>query len=89
MKNKFLTFTILFICITSIGTLHYYIQNKNFISSYVDESLALDKTIEENNETLQTLDEDIAYHSSDEFIEKVAREKLGLVMDDEIIFIEN
>ncbi len=89
MKNKFLAFTIIFICITSLGTLHYYIQNKNFISSYVDESIALDKTINENNEILDNLNSDISYHSSDEFIEKVAREKLGLVMDDEIIFIEN
>ncbi len=89
MKNKFLTFTIIFVCITSFGTLNYYLKNKNFMASYVQESLDLDKTIEENSKTIEDLNNDINYHSSSEFIEKVAREKLGLVMEDEIVFIEN
>lgn len=89
MKNKLLLFTIIFVLITSGATLNYYIQNKKFMSSYVAELDSLNSTIEKNEKTLQTLQSNLEYNSSKEFIEKVAREKLGLVMNDEIIFKEN
>ncbi len=89
MKNKFLVSTIIFILVTSVLTVNYYFKNKQFMSSYVAELNTLTATAEENEKTLKNLNASIDYNSSNEFIEKTAREKLGLVMDDEIIFIEN
>ncbi len=89
MKNKFFTFTIVFIIITFSLTVNYYFKNKKFMSTYVAEVNALDQTIAINQQLLESLDADISYNSSKEFIEKIAREKLGLVMEDEIVFIEH
>ncbi len=89
MKNKFFTFTIVFVLITLSLTINYYFNNKKFMSTYVSEVNSLDQTIANNQKLLESLDSDIAYNSSKEFIEKIAREKLGLVMEDEIVFIEH
>ncbi len=89
MKNKFFTFTIVFILITFSLTVNYYFQNKKFMSSFVAEANSLDQTISDNEKLIESLDADISYNSSKEFIEKIAREKLGLVMEDEIVFIEH
>jgi len=44
--------------------------------------------IAKGEEEKLALDRDQAYYESDEFIEKIAREQLGLIKRDEIIFIQ-
>ncbi len=88
MKNKFFIYTLIFILVTSVLTLNYYFKNKEFMSTYVAELNTLDSQIESNEQQLKDLNADLSYQSSSAFVEKIAREKLGLVMQDEIIFIE-
>lgn len=45
------------------------------------------KIEEENNQHIKLIEEK-EYSQSDLFIEKVAREKLGLVKEDEVVFME-
>lgn len=66
-------------------------------------SNAMHRTIEQNNETISQLEGQIAdetqrtdeiaekgaYMQSDEYVAKIAREKLGLVNDGEILFKES
>ncbi len=46
------------------------------------------KQIEEANKEALELNKDAEYYTSDEFIEKIAREKLGFIRDDEIIIYD-
>lgn len=89
MKHNYFIPVMIFICISLVLTLSSYYNNKKSMSSYITQLEELNKTIVENEETLKSLDNDVSYYSSQEFIEMIAREKLGLVKDNEIIFIEN
>ncbi len=89
MRNNFFVFSLIFISLTFFITINYYFNNKEFMSSYVSELETLEQTIIENEQLIKDLESDITYNSSKEFIEKTAREKLGFVMPDEIVFIEN
>lgn len=89
MKNRFLGMTIIFmICITFTG-FYYVSQNNNIANKYTEEQMTLDNQIKANQKSIDELNSNIEYQASKEFIEKTAREKLGFVMKDEIIFIEN
>ena len=48
----------------------------------------LDKIAEENARTVR-LEQDLEYHYSDEFVERIAREHLGFIRVDETIFIND
>ncbi len=52
------------------------------------EKLEIQDEIEAANKKTQELNQASEYIETDEFVEKVAREQLGLVMPDEIIFIK-
>lgn len=66
-------------------------------------SINLRRKIETNNAVIASLEEEIAaeedrtaeieklkeYMSSDEYVEKIAHEKIGLVYDNETVFKEN
>jgi cell division protein FtsB len=51
------------------------------------EQTIVQRAIDAENEETAELEEELAYQESDEYYEKVAREQLGLVKPDEIIFI--
>lgn len=46
------------------------------------------KEIEKEKKTSEDLKKQINFHDSDDFIEKIAREQLGLVKPNEILFID-
>ena len=46
----------------------------------------LESQIEEENRKKEEYNNQMEYYSTDEYIEKIAREQLGLVMPDEIVF---
>lgn len=50
------------------------------------EEQKLERDIEAQQEKREELDNKEAYMQTDEYIEEVAREKLGMVKDDEILF---
>lgn len=89
MKHNYFLPVMVFICITFCITLNSYNENKEFMSSYIAQLDDLNAQIDSNNEIIEGLQTDISYYSSQEFVEKIAREKLGLVKDNEIIFKEN
>lgn len=89
MKNNFLLLTIVFMVCISLATLYYVNNSKEVALTFTTELDSLNNTIDENEKTIAGLESDIEYHSSKEFIEKTAREKLGFVMPDEIVFIDN
>ena len=51
------------------------------------EEAALLQKIQAQEDKRADLDKDLDYFYSDAFVEKVAREELGLLRDDEILFI--
>ena len=46
----------------------------------------LESRIEEEKQKREEYNNQMEYYSTDEYIEKIAREQLGLVMPDEIVF---
>ena len=57
----------------------YFEMKEQMEQSYKEQARAVEKNQEALNE--------IIYHDSDAYVEKVAREKLGLVKPNEIVFV--
>jgi len=77
-------FIILFFSIIALKT--YDLQKIN--RGLIEQKNEYQKKIYEQNEEKSLLLEEKEYNQSDRYIEKVAREKLGLVKEDEIVFME-
>ena len=58
------------------------------ISGYQDQISDLDSQIEEEKDRTAQIDDMKDYMKTDEYAEEIAREKLGLVKDNEIVFKE-
>lgn len=61
---------------------------KNQLAVYESQETALNENIEEEQERTEEIDELKEYMKTDEYAEEVARERLGLVKDNEIVFQE-
>lgn len=73
-----------------LGGLTYQSQNlKARIAVYDAKAAALEESIEDEQERTKEIDEQKAYMQTDEYIAEVARDKLGLVKDNEIVFEED
>lgn len=58
----------------------------NILKAYSASIEELNNQIEEQNSLQEELTKQNEYKNSDEYIEKLAREKLGMVKSDEIVF---
>lgn len=58
----------------------------NTYAQLKSEKEALETRIAEENKKKEDYNNQMEYYSTDEYIEKIAREQLGLVMPDEIVF---
>ncbi len=58
------------------------------LDAYAAQSEELDSQIAEENERTSEIDELKEYMTTDEYVEEIARDKLGLVKDNEIVFRE-
>jgi len=56
---------------------------------YAREEALLAAELEKETETLNKLKREKDHYMSDSYVEKIAREKLGLVRQDEIVFIND
>lgn len=56
---------------------------------YIQKEEELSKRIDEQNERTDALNEEKKYVKTDKYMEEIAREKLGLINPDEILFKEN
>ena len=55
---------------------------------YDSKATALEKSIESEKERTKEIEAEKEYMKTDEYVEEAAREKLGLVKDNEIVFQE-
>ena len=81
IKTVAITFVVLYACLT-------YVEQQIKLDSYEDEKIQYAKLIQEQNVITEQLKQEKAEISSPEYIEEVAREKLGLVMPYETVFID-
>lgn len=61
---------------------------KGRLAIYDAKAATLEQAIKDEKERTETIDELRKYMQTDEYAEEVAREKLGLVKENEIVFIE-
>ena len=72
-----------------LGNLTYQSENlKARIAVYDAKAAALQESIENEQERTKEIDEQKEYMQTDEYIAEVARDKLGLVKGNEIVFEE-
>ncbi|MFQ9717483.1 MAG: FtsB family cell division protein [Blautia sp.] len=72
-----------------LGTLLYEGQNlQSQLSFYQEKEASLTNQIEDEHERTKEIDQTKAYMETDEYAEEVARNKLGLVKDNEVVFEE-
>ena len=62
----------------------YSLNKQNQV--YIEEEKELKKTLAEEKEHGKEIDEFVKYIKTDEYVEKIAKEKLGLAYEDEILF---
>ncbi|MEA4971928.1 MAG: septum formation initiator family protein [Candidatus Metalachnospira sp.] len=74
-----LTVFSVFVAVNLVLQLNTYAQLKS-------EKETIENRIEEENKKKEDYNNQMEYYSTDEYIEKIAREQLGLVMPDEIVF---
>lgn len=77
-----------------VGVLFFGMMSKSYamsrqLSDYKEQEKDLDAQIEEENERTTEIDELKEYMQTDEYVEEIARDKLGLVKDNEIVFRES
>lgn len=56
------------------------------VDEYEEQEAVIEKQIAEEEERTQSLNEYEKYTKTDKYVEEIAKEKLGLVYDDEILF---
>ncbi len=58
------------------------------ISANAERAVQLSKEIEYENQRIKEIDTMMLQADTDEYIEKIAREKLGMIKADEIVFVD-
>lgn len=90
MMNKKIVWRITLVA--SIGILIYFgfktIELNNVIDSVDEQIIEAQKKLEKDKAELQALEDERDHMESLEYIERVARDKLGMVKKDDIVFKE-
>lgn len=76
---------LLLVAVVSVGSLSLKAKN----DAYIAQETELEAKIAEQEERAKEIDELEEYVGTDEYVEQVAKDKLGLVYEDEIIFKNN
>lgn len=71
-----------------VGMMGKSVALQDQLSSYDSQIKKLDQQIEEEEERTTEIDDLKEYMKTDEYVEETAREKLGLVKENEIVFKE-
>ena len=90
-KNKRNRANILFIAVSLVAAYFLFciISQQSIISSNKKEIKELTTQVEAKEKTLDTLNDEALGLGSDEYIERIAREKIGLVRPDETVYIDS
>ena len=83
-KGMWIVVITAFVIGTGLLTARYNLVNKQ--AALAAQQKRLEKQIEKANDKKKDLDDREAYMKSDEYAEEVAREKFGMVKDNEILF---
>lgn len=73
---------ILLVSVVSVGSINLHSKNK----AYIEQEQELISQIEEEKERAEEIEELAEYVGTSEYVEQVAKDKLGLVYQNEIIF---
>lgn len=73
---------ILLVSVVSVGSINLYSKNKEYIAQEQE----LIAQIEEEKARAEEIDELEEYVGTSEYVEQIAKDKLGLVYENEIIF---
>lgn len=85
-KNNILfAFVISIILIFMVCVLYAQAQEKLELDNQIQ---AINEEINKAEDTTKRLQEQMDYQDSDEFVEELARERLNLVMPNEIVFVD-
>ena len=77
------------VAVILLGALLYEGQNlQSQLNFYQEKEASLNDQIEEEKERTEEIDKTKEYMETDEYAEDVARNKLGLVKDNEVVFEE-
>ena len=77
------------VAVIMLGALLYEGQNlQSQLNFYQEKEASLNDQIEEEKERTEEVDKTKEYMETDEYAEDVARNKLGLVKDNEVVFEE-
>jgi len=88
-KNKSLTttkFVGIILTVFSVFVVANLVVQLNTYAQLKSEKEKIESRIEEENKKKEDYNNQMEYYSTNEYIEKIAREQLGLVMPDEIVF---
>ena len=78
-----------FLIIFNLFTIFFVFKNSMEAKQISLEITKVEKLIEQENEEKLELKKEESYYKSDEYIEKIAREKLGLIKPEEILIIND
>ena len=86
--SRFNKLYILLMLVCIVGFSIYIVYKYQILTEYNDKILQINKEIELENKKSKELENQAEYKNSPENIEKIARDKLGMVKSDEIIFYD-
>lgn len=87
-KAKFLVGGSLFLIVCTVAAYNNY-QMKHEQSRYESRMKELEDKMKEEEKRTKEIEEYRDYVTTDEYVEEVARDKLGLVYDDEVLLKSN
>lgn len=88
IKMNIATITILLAVIVSVGMIVKGIMYQPAISAHEKRKAEIEESIEYEKQKIKEIDETVEMVGTDEYTEKVAREKLGMIKSDEIVFVD-
>lgn len=84
-SNAFFILVVTAMCGFFVAIVSVQIQRDNILDAKIS---ALQEDINRQREKGESLEKQIKFRDSDEFVEKIARERLNLVKPNEIVFVD-
>lgn len=87
-KMNIATLSIILAALVSVGMIVKGIMYQPVISAHDKRKAELQEGIEYEKQRIKEIDEVTEKVGTDEYTEKIAREKLGMIKSDEIVFVD-
>ena len=89
-RRKFFRVVVVFICLVaaiSLGTI--FVHQERTMKVQREQLKQLEQSLQELKENNDLLREEISYMDSDAYIERMAREKLGMIRKGETVYVDD